>query len=118
MKEYSKGIYVKFKPEEVEILHDRMKKAGVQNMSAYIRKMALNGYVIFPEWPDLNRVISLHSRISNNLNQYARKANETGKLYEEDITEIKKMHNEQTELLKEALEAVIHLYEEDSKKRK
>ena len=46
MKEYSKGIYVKFKPEEVEILHDRMKEAGVHNMSAYIRKMVLNGYVI------------------------------------------------------------------------
>ena len=91
MKEYSKGIYVKFKPEEVEILHDRMKEAGVQNMSAYIRKMALNGYVIIPEWPDLNRVISLHTRISN---------------------------NEQIELLKKALEAVIHLYEDDSKKRK
>ena len=91
MKEYSKGIYVKFKPEEVEILHDRMKEARVQNMSAYIRKMAINGYVIIPEWPDLNWVISLHTRISN---------------------------NEQTELLKKALEAVIHLYEEDSKKRK
>ena len=118
MKEYSKGIYVKFKPEEVEILHDRMKEAGVQNMSAYIRKMALNGYVIIPEWSDLNRVISLHTRFSNNLNQYAKKANETWKLYEENIAEIKKLHNEQTELLKKALEAVIHLYEEDSKKRK
>ena len=72
MKEYSKGIYVKFKPEEVEILHDRMKEAGVQNMSAYIRKMALNGYVIITECPDLNRIISLHARISNNLNQYAK----------------------------------------------
>ena len=41
MKEYSKGIYVKFKPEEVEILHNRMKEAGVQNMSAYIRKMEI-----------------------------------------------------------------------------
>ena len=90
MKGYSKGIYVKFKPEE-KILYDRMKEAGVQNMSAYIRKMALNGYVIIPEWPDLNRVISLHTRISN---------------------------NEQTELLKKALEAVIHLYEDDSKKKK
>lgn len=58
------------------------------------------------------------TRISNNLNQYARKANETGKLYEEDIAEIKKMNNEQTELLKKVLEAVIHLYEDDSKKRK
>ena len=117
MKEYSKGIYVKFKPEEVEILHDRMKEAGVQNMSAYIRKMAINGYVIIPEWPDLNRVISLQARISNNLNQYAKKANETWKLYEEDTAEIKMMNNEQTELLKKALEAVIHLYEEDSKKK-
>ena len=60
MKEYSKGIYVKFKPEEVEILHNRMKEAGVQNMGAYIRKMALNGYVIIPEWPDLNQVISFN----------------------------------------------------------
>ena len=60
MKEYSKGIYVKFKPEKVEILHNRMKEAGVQNMSAYIRKMALNGYVIIPEWPDLNQVISFN----------------------------------------------------------
>ena len=118
MKEYSKGIYVKFKPEEVEMIHDRMKEAGVQNMSAFIRKMVLNGYMIIPEWPELKGVLSLHSRISNNLNQYAKKANETGKLYEEDIAEIKMMNNEQTELLKKALEAVIHLYEEDSKKKK
>ena len=118
MKEYSKGIYVKFRPEEVEILHNRMKEAGVQNMSAFIRKMVLNGYMIIPEWPELKGVLSLHSRISNNLNQYAKKANETGKLYEEDIAEIKQMHNEQTKFLKKILEAVMHLYEEDSKKKK
>ena len=100
MKEYSKGIYVKFKPEEVEILHDRMKEAGVQNMSAFIRKMVLNGYMIIPEWPELKGVLSLHSRISNNLNQYAKKANETGNIYREDITELKEMHDEQTKLLK------------------
>ena len=43
----------KFKPEEVEMIHDRMKEAGVQNMSAFIRKMVLNGYMIIPEWPEL-----------------------------------------------------------------
>ena len=53
MKEYSKGIYVKFKPEEVEMIHERMKEAGVQNMSAFIRKMALNGYMIIPEYNGL-----------------------------------------------------------------
>ena len=47
-----------------------------------------------------------------------RKANETGKLYEEDIVEIKQMHNEQTKFLKKILEAVMYLYEEDSKKKK
>ena len=83
-------------------------------MSAFIRKMVLNGYMIIPEWPELKGVLSLHSRISNNLNQYAKKANETGKLYEEDIAEIKKMHNQQTELLKKALEAVLGFYETDS----
>jgi hypothetical protein len=87
-------------------------------MSAFIRKMVLNGYMIIPEWPELKGVLSLHSRISNNLNQYAKKANETGKLYEEDIAEIKQMHNEQTKFLKKILEAVMYLYEEDSKKKK
>ena len=76
-------------------------------MSAFIRKMVLNGYMIIPEWPELKGVLSLHSRISNNLNQYAKKANETGKLYEEDIAEIKKMHNQQTEFLKKALECKL-----------
>ncbi len=67
MKEYSKGIYVKFRPEEVEILHNRMKEAGVQNMSAFIRKMVLNGYMIIPEWPELKGVLSLHSRIGGSI---------------------------------------------------
>ena len=83
-------------------------------MSAFIRKMVLNGYMIIPEWPELKGVLSLHSRISNNLNQYAKKANETGKLYEEDIAEIKQMHNEQTKFLKKILEAVLGFSETDS----
>ena len=110
MKEYSKGIYVKFKPEEVEMIHERMKEAGVQNMSAFIRKMVLIGYMIIPEWPELKGVLSLHSRISNNLNQYAKKANETGNIYREDIAELK------TKLLKKTLRSVIHRYDVDSKK--
>lgn len=38
MKEYSKGIYVKFKPEEVEILHDRMKESElIKSVSVALR---------------------------------------------------------------------------------
>ena len=42
MKEYSKGIYVKFKPEEVDILHNRMQEAGVRNMSAAVFRLHEN----------------------------------------------------------------------------
>ena len=56
------------------------------------------------------------ARISNNLNQYAKKANETGNIYREDIAELKEMHDEQTKLLKKTLKSVIHLYDVDSKK--
>ena len=83
-------------------------------MSAFIRKMVLNGYMIIPEWPELKGVLSLHSRISNILNQYAKKANETGNIYREDIEELKEMHNQQTEFLKKALEAVLGFSETDS----
>lgn len=112
MKEYSKSVYVKFKPDELEQLHERMKEVGIQNMSAYIRKMTLNGYMIVPQWPDLKVALDFQSRISNNLNQYAKKANESGNVYGEDIAEIKKMHVELTEVLGKALESVIYLYDE------
>ena len=67
---------------------------------------------------NINKFLSVYNLVKVAAWQSSKKANETGKLYEEDIAEIKMMNNEQTELLKKALEAVIHLYEEDSKKRK
>ena len=73
--------------------------------------------MIIPEWSELKGVLSLHSRISNNLNQYAKKANETGNIYREDIAELKEMHDEQTKLLRKTLKSIIHLYDVDSKKR-
>ena len=46
MKEYSKGIYVKFKPEEVEILHDRMKENGkVEGILAAVYQSVFGGDV-------------------------------------------------------------------------
>ncbi len=54
-----KGIYVKFKPEEVEILHDRMKEAGVQNMKCVYQKDGVKR-VCNKRMADLNRVISLY----------------------------------------------------------
>ena len=39
-------IYVWVRPDELEVIRERMAEAGIRNMGAYMRKMALNGYVL------------------------------------------------------------------------
>ena len=58
------------------------------NMAAYLRKMAIDGYVVKLELPELREMVSLLRRSSNNLNQIARRVNSTNRVYNEDIQEI------------------------------
>lgn len=74
--------------EEKEIIQKRMKEVGMNNMSAYIRRMALYGYVVHLDMSDLKEILRLMKINSNNLNQYTKKANETGNVYQEDINEL------------------------------
>ena len=74
--------------EEKEIIKKRMKDVGMNNMSAYIRRMALYGYVIHLDMSDLKEVLRLMKINSNNLNQYTKRANETGSVYQEDVNEL------------------------------
>ena len=75
--------------EEKELIEQKMQEHGVTNMSAYLRKMAIDGYSIRLELPELREMVSLLRRSSNNLNQIARRANETGRIYEADIADVK-----------------------------
>ena len=68
----------------------KIESLGIRNHAAYLRKMALNGYCIQLDLPEIRKMTSLLSRCSNNLNQYAKKANETGSIYEEDIRDLQK----------------------------
>ena len=74
--------------EEREIIKKRMKDVGMNNMSAYIRRMALYGYVVHLDMSDLKEVLRLMKINSNNLNQYTKRANETGSVYQEDVNEL------------------------------
>lgn len=85
-------IYVRVTQEEWKKIHERMQEAGMKNMSAYIRKMALNGYLIHLDLSDVREVLRLLRISSNNLNQYAKRANETGSIYETDIRDLQKTH--------------------------
>lgn len=59
-------------------------------MSAYIRKMVIDGYVVKLELPELRKLTSKMKRIANSENQIAKRLNSTGNIYEADIEEIKK----------------------------
>ena len=67
-------------------------------MTAYLLRMALNGFVIVMDLSDLKEILRLLQISGNNLNQYAKRANETGSIYREDIEELK---NNQKEILQE-----------------
>ncbi len=75
--------------DEERMILKRMEDAGMRNLSAYLRKMALSGYVIRMDLAEIREISRLLSICSNNLNQYAKKANETGSIYEEDIDDLR-----------------------------
>ena len=76
-------------PEEQELIYERMDEAGIQNMGAYMRKMALNGYVLHVDLADVRELVSLQRRCANNLNQVAIHANTYG-IYPSEIAALQK----------------------------
>ena len=74
--------------EEVQRIHEKMDELGIRSMGAYLRKMALDGYCINLDLQDVKAMVSLLRICSNNLNQYAKRANETGSIYEADINDL------------------------------
>ena len=72
-------------PEERSMIEKRMAQLGTTNMAAYLRKIAIDGYVVKLDLPELREMVSLLRRTSNNVNQIARRVNETGRVYDADI---------------------------------
>lgn len=89
--------------EEVERIHQKMDELGIHSMGAYLRKMALDGYCINLDLQDVKEMVSLLRRCSNNLNQYAKRANETGSIYQADINDLQERMEEIWTDMKEVL---------------
>ena len=68
-------LHVMVSEEEQALIRERMAEAGIRNMGAYMRKMALNGYVLHVDLSPVQELVSLQRRCSNNLNQVAIQAN-------------------------------------------
>ena len=97
-------IHVLWTKEEMERLHQKMAEAGVQNRSAYVRKMTLDGYIVKLDLEDVREMIRLLRNATNNLNQLAKKTNAGGRVYGEDIADLQTKQNEIWETAKAILD--------------
>ncbi len=90
MADENRSIIIRFRatPDEQEKIRERMEQLGTDNMSAFLRKMAIDGYIVKLELPELKEMLTLLRRSSSNINQIAKRVNETGRLYREDMEEI------------------------------
>lgn len=88
MAKRDRDIHFLASQEEVDRIHQKMDELGIRSMGAYLRKMALDGYCINLELSDVKELVSLLRRCSNNLNQYVKRANETGSIYQADIQDL------------------------------
>ena len=84
-------VQIKFRitEEERNLIEEKMKLIPTRNMAAYLRKMAIDGYIIQIDYSDIKAMTAEIQKIGVNINQIARRVNATGNIYEQDIEEIK-----------------------------
>ena len=75
--------------QEASLIKEHMEELGISNLSAYLRKMAVDGYIIHLDMGDIQEMIRLLRICSNNLNQYTKRANETGSIYAADVEDLR-----------------------------
>lgn len=85
-------IAVKMRLDENELaaLDENVKKSGLRSREAYLRKMALGGQIIRLDLSEIHETLRLLGTATNNINQLAKRANETRSIYETDIIALRK----------------------------
>ena len=86
--------------EEKRIIKAKMAQLGTKNMGAYLRMMAIDGYIIKVDYTQQKKLASAVSRAASNINQICRRINSKGNLYEDDVVELKERQKEIWQLLK------------------
>ena len=103
------GLYTKVSPEEKEVIDRKMALLGTMNLRAYLRKMAIDGYVVNLEIPELTECANLLRYISNNVNQMVRQMNSGGAVYPDEAHDICVKQDKTNRLFGEILEQLSRL---------
>ena len=85
-----RNILLNFRVTEAEreLIAEKMTAAGIRNKEAYLRKMVLDGYVVHLDFSDVRQMVRLLSNATSNLNQIAKRANETRSVFADDIKDL------------------------------
>ena len=95
--------------DERALLERKMREVGTTNMGAYLRKMALDGYILRLDLPELKGMLSQLRYMGNNVNQIAKRANEVGVIDEMDIRDVSKRQERMLEQMARLLEKLSGL---------
>ena len=99
-------VHYSFKvtPEEGKVIQQKMKAFGLKNQSTFLRVMALKGYLLKLNLPEIKEAVRLLGILSNNVNQIAVRLHERGSIYETEMDEIADRQDELRELMKRILQ--------------
>lgn len=102
-------LHILVSEKEMALIKERMEQTGITNLSSYIRKMAVDGYIINLDLSEVRELIKLLRICSNNLNQYVRKAHGTENIYAADIADLQSRMNDIWEIAKKALTELANI---------
>ena len=102
-------IILRLSKTEKNRIYEKMLSMGIRSLSAYIRKMALDGYCLNLDLPQLRRMSYLLQNCSNNLNQVAKRANEWGKVYAADMEDLRQRLDELIDIGRQILSRLAEL---------
>ena len=102
-------LHFRVSKAELERIRNKMEASGILSIGSYLRKMALDGYCLHLDLPQLRRMAYLLQMCNNNLNQYAKVANENGQIYTADLEDLRARLDELISVSKQILAKLTEL---------
>ena len=96
-------IIVRVTKEERALIEEKMRQIPTMNLSAYAHKMLIDGYIILLDLQEVNAHTAQLQKIGVNVNQIAKRINETGRIYDNDMDELKRLMDEVWKLERQLL---------------
>ena len=87
-------IIIRVTEKERALIEEKMQQIPTLNLSAYARKMLIDGYIITLDLQEVKGHTAQLQKIGVNVNQIAKRINETGRIYADDMDEMKRVMEE------------------------